>query len=539
MAYPHTFEILRQSDRSAIFMCGAGSSYGLNPLPPEILATNRVRAEGEIAAISGRPFPTLLVADTAPNALYVWAGQALGELQSVKHHCPKLQIAKSLGLTSDPRWLAGVSLPIAQAKPRHRVLARFVREERLHAIWTFNWDCRIEAALESIGLKEEEKVADQPWPMRYQRILTLKDYGKLPPDRTVLIHKRHGCIKNVMELEALHATGKATPDDYENFRLRITREELNEVLDKTTADYQSFRGQIDSAFAGRPVTVCGWSASENYVLEAMEECKEQLRKYPSAVGRLSIVDPKYNDGGHHRLSEIYAVPEAQCHFPIAPAAGFPDQDDFLLWTQALHALEVIHKSLEDHASLQTWLVSLTELTKKDVNPSWVTSYIDSFLPAWVQLCWRAGLVTVSHGGKKLRPEHVRLEGEEWYVPLNLDLPDRPELTAAAYLLRALHDRPAIRQFDLVHGGVYRDDTAELFVPLPAWKDLGSTNMLNSIGRLASRIKLSGGFGGRVVLVAINADGSSVDAAQLTRMRDVYAAVAKVSAPVRIVNLDEI
>lgn len=203
MEYPHTFEILRESDRSAIFMCGAGSSYGLNPFPLEILERNRAQAEREIAAISGRPFPALSVADTAPDALYVWAEHAQSELESVNHKCPKLQIAKSLALTSDARWLAGVSLPISQATPRHRVLARLVREKRLHSIWTFNWDCRIEAALESIGLKEDDVVADQPWPMRYQRILTLKDYGKAPPDRTIQVHKRHGCIKNVKELEEL------------------------------------------------------------------------------------------------------------------------------------------------------------------------------------------------------------------------------------------------------------------------------------------------------------------------------------------------
>jgi hypothetical protein len=539
MAYPHTFEITREPDRSAIFMCGAGSSYGLNPFPPEMLTTRRVQAEREVAAITGRPFPNLLVADTDPEALYVWAGQALVELESVNHKCPKLQIAKSLGLTSDPRWLAGVSLPIDQAKPRHRVLARLVREDRLYSIWTFNWDCRIEAALESIGFREDEIVADQPWRVRYQRVLTLKDYGKVSPDRTVLVHKRHGCIRNVMAMEALDAAGKATPQQYGEFRLRITKAELSEVLDKTTDDYKSFRGQIDSAFAGRPVAICGWSASENYLLDALEECKERLRQYPNPVGRLSIVDPNYNDSGHLRLSQIYDVTKAQCHFPIAPAAGVPDQDEFFLWTQSLHALDFMYRVLDEHVPLQKWFANLIEGTKASAHSTWLTSFIDRLLPAWVQLCWRAGLVTARHRGKKLKPEDVRLEGEDWYVPLNQAIPDRPELIAAAYLLKSLHDLPANRRFDLVVGGIYRDDTAELFVPLPAWQDLGDTNVLNSIARVAARIKAVGGFGSKVVLVAMGADGSPIEAAGLTALRDCYNSVAKLSAPVRVVNLDEI
>jgi hypothetical protein len=540
MAYPHTFEILREpSDRTPIFMCGAGTSFGLNPLPAEIFAINRERAEAEVAALTGRPFPKLLVADTAPDALYVWAGQALDELEHAKHRCPKLQIAKSLGLTSDPRWLAGVSLSIAQAKPRHRVLARFVREKRFYSIWTFNWDCRIEAALESIGLSEAEVVADQPWPMRYQRVLSIKDYGKAPPERTIQVHKRHGCIKNVKELEALDAAGEATSKQYADFRLRITKAELDEILDKTTEDYKSFRGQIDTLFAGRPVAVCGWSASERYLLDAMDECKERLRQYPSPVGRLSIVDMKFNDQGHSRLSQIYSVTQAQCHFPVAPAAGVPDQDHFFLWMQALYALDFMRKVLDGHTSLQQWIVSLIERMKADANPSWVTSFVDCFLPAWVQLCWRAGLVMASHAGQLLKPEELRLQGDEWYVPLNQDLPERPELVAAAYLLKALSDKSSNRQFDLIVGGLYKDTTAELFVPLPAWKDPRNLNTINSIGRLAGRIRAAGAFGGTVVLVATSIDGSPVADAQMSLLRDAYMSVARSPAQVRVVNLDEV
>ncbi|MBI5910114.1 MAG: hypothetical protein HY848_09195 [Betaproteobacteria bacterium] len=510
-------------------------------MPRDILAANRASAEAAIAAFTGKAFPALTVDPTAADALYVWAGQANDELAAAKHRCPKLMIAQVLGFTSDPKWLIGVALPAAQAQPRHRVIARLTREECWQSIWTFNWDCHIELALESIGLKEQEKVEDQPWPMRFQRVLTLRDYGKAPQNRTIVIHKRHGCIKNINDLETRDIDGKATADDYVNFRFRITKVELTEELDKTSADYKSFCGQIVSAFAGHPLAVFGWSASEKYLLDEFENCAEQLQKYPDPVGRLSIVDPLYNPDGHSRLSAIYAVTKEQSHFPIAPAPGEPDQDNLFLWIQTLYALAVIHRTLDDHKVLQEWLTTVIEGIKVDVRPSWITYWVDVFLPAWVQLCWRTGLVTASLGGRKLRPEQIMLEGEEWYVPLRQDLPERPELISAAYLLKALSDSADTYRFDLVSGTLYLDSGAQVVLPLPAWGDPSHTNMLNSVPRVVARIKTARGFANRVTLLAMPIDGTPVLDHTKGAVKAAYLLVAKLrsDADITVVGLEEI
>lgn len=541
MPYPHTFEFLRDNDRPAVFMCGAGTSFGLNPMPRDILAANRTSAEAAITAFTGKPFPALTVDASAGDALYVWAGQAYDKLAAAKHQCPKLMIAKVLGFTSDPGWLIGVALAAAQAQPRHRVIARLTRERCWQSIWTFNWDCHIESALESIGLKEQEKVADQPWPMRFQRVLALRDYGKAPQERTIVVHKRHGCIKNINDLATLDNNGKATVDDYVNFRFRITKAELTEELDKTSADYKSFRGQIDSEFAGRPLAVFGWSASEKYLLDEFESCAPQLQKYPNPVGRLSIVDPFYNPDGHARLSAIYAVSKDQSHFPIAPAPDEPDQDNLFLWIQTLYALDAISRTLDDHKLLQAWLTTVIEDIKVDLRPSWITQWVDAFLPSWVQLCWRTGLVTASHRGRKMRPEEIRLEGEEWYVPLVLDLPERPELVSAAYLLKALSDSADTHRFDLVSGTLYLDSTAQVVLPLPAWGDPSNTNMLNSVTRLVARIKTARGFANRLTLLAMPMDGMSVADDKKDTVKAAYLLVAKLpsDADIAVIDLEEI
>jgi len=297
MAFPHTFEFLREGDRPTVLMLGAGCSFGLIPLPNEILATGRTRAEIEISKITGKEFPKLRVDESAWDALYVWAQQARDELIAAAHHCPKLKIAQVLGLTSEPRWLAGVELPVPQARARHRVMARMAREGILQSIWTFNWDCHVEAALESIGLREQEDVSNQPWTMRYHRVLRLSDYGKLPQDRTIFVHKRHGCIKHLKNLEALEASGSAKKEDFANVQLRITKDELDDTLDKSSPDYKSFRGQIDTDFSGRPLVAIGarlevmirWPSSNSTRTLRMVEPTSMIRqRLPKSFARFGL-----------------------------------------------------------------------------------------------------------------------------------------------------------------------------------------------------------------------------------------------------------
>jgi hypothetical protein len=518
-------------------MCGAGTSHGLVPLPHEIVRDNRARAEAEIGAVTGKAFPPL-PNPGAWDALYVWAQIAEEELKGANDPCPKLKLAQALGLTTDVRWLAGVGLPATQSKARHRVIARFAREDKWQSIWTFNWDCHIEAALESVGFREEETLSNQPWPVRYQRIIRLADYGKLPDKRTKLVHKRHGCIRNLKQLEKLQAEGKAQADDYNHLRFRITKKELEEVVDKNSGDYKSFRGQIDSEFSGRPLVVCGWSAGEKYLLDAFDASKNELRKYPQQLGRLSVIDQQFNGTGHAALAAIYDVAQAQAYFSVSANASEPDQDEFFLWLQSVFALNEIYKTLDNTDPIRPWLLNLINASLATVSPNQSTRWVDSFLPAWVQLCWRAGLVRARYQNEELRPEEIKLEGDEWYVPLSQNLPDRPELVAAAPLLRAVLASTSAWRFDVVPGGLYCEARAQLVLPIPGWTDTAQVNMLNSMTRLLNRVAPKRGLVNELALLPVSLDGSPVTEARRARIKDAYLHIARLPADtlVKIVDL---
>lgn len=516
-------------------MCGAGLSHGLVPLPKEIVEQRVDAANKKISATTGEPFPALSVAKHDWDALYVWAQVARNELQKIHHPCPKLAIAQALGLTSDAKWLAGAGRPITQAEPRHRVIARLAREARWQSLWTFNWDCHIEAALESIGLREQDSVPNQPWPVRYQRVISLSDYGALPKDRTVIVHKRHGCIRQLLKVEQLEVAGKATAADYGAVRLLIAKDELDEVLDKSSDDYKSFRGQLAEAFAGNPLFVCGWSAGEKYLLEELEASSELLRKYPVDAGRLSIVDPEFNAEGHQRLSTIYGVPKPNAYFPISPAAGMPSANELFLWIQTIYALSEVFKASDRVPAVQAEIGRLLNEVRANCQPSVITSWADSFLSRWVQLAWRCGLVTARHRNVPMRPEDIRLEGDEWYVPLSQDLPERPELiTAARLLLQVLADA-SHRDLALVPGCIYDARDARLAVPLPAWSDLADANVLNSLSRLADRVSAARGFIRSIWLLPVTLDGNPLTVAKKDNLASVFTGVIRDPATAHLVH----
>ncbi|MEA3194855.1 MAG: hypothetical protein QOD26_3188 [Betaproteobacteria bacterium] len=523
-------------------MCGAGTSFGLIPLPRKIIEDFRAEAEKDISAFTGKPFPALRVKETDWDALYVWAEQARDELVGATHPCPKLKIAQALRLTSDGSWLAGVTRPVSKSMPRHRVIARFAREDRLQSIWTFNWDCHIEAALESVGLKEEEDVKDQPWPMRYHRVLGLAEYGRLPAGRTIFVHKRHGCIKRIKELEVLDLSKKATAQDYAAIQLRITKDELDNTPDKTTNEYRSFRGQLDTEFSGCPLMVCGWSASEKYILDELESSKDQLRTYPIQNERLSVLDPIFNSDGHTRLGAIYDIATASAHFPILPAVGKPDIDELFLWMQTLYALGEVHKVLTGHPALQVWIRAQIDAATGNTSISRITRWIDGFLPAWVQLCWRAGLVTASHRNRVMNPDEIRLEGEDWYVPLSQNLPQRPELITASYLLKATVESASEWRFDLVTGGMYCDTKAQLILPIPGWEDTADLNVLNSFTRILTRLSAVRGFVNELLLLPLGRNSDPLPDSRKARIKAAFDAVAGLPSSgrsLRVVNLQDI
>ena len=147
---PHNFPTLRQNMdddyRPSVLLLGAGVSYGLVPGPGELLNEKRAGAEAALRLKSAVPARALPTADD----LYEWADEIFTQLNARADVNSKLTLAKSLDIPSDRRWLGCIRTE--RNTPRHRVIARFAREGLWDQIWSLNWDCIQESALENVGI---------------------------------------------------------------------------------------------------------------------------------------------------------------------------------------------------------------------------------------------------------------------------------------------------------------------------------------------------------------------------------------------------
>src|SRR4051812_14748214 len=129
---PHNFPTLRRENgdgRRSILVIGAGMSFGLAPRPGPLLEKMRDAAEAALAVRSALPKTV-----PAPHEdLYKWADDVFPKLANGPNDNPKLRLAESLGISTDPEWAA--PLPQKKNLARHRVVARFAREGLWHCIW--------------------------------------------------------------------------------------------------------------------------------------------------------------------------------------------------------------------------------------------------------------------------------------------------------------------------------------------------------------------------------------------------------------------
>lgn len=522
--------LLNNADRLPVFLSGAGLSWGLIPMPAEIIRQRRASAEAQLNANYGQAFaPTTGDPEGLSNdTLYSWAEEAIAFLTSAGVQCPKLVLARLLHLTTDPRWLAGVSVEVSTLKPRHRVVARFAREGRWRALWTFNWDCHIEAALRAVGIKELPPDTNQPWIVRCQRFLSIEDYGAAPAHRTVQIHKPHGCVQSLVDAEAQIAQKSKTEADFANLKFKITKSELCSAPDPITPDYVAFRTLLLDHFRANPNVAIGWSASEQYMLDELDAIHDQLREYPDPQTRLSIVDPKFNNDGHVRLTQIYNVTKNESYFPVE-SADSPSVDTLLRWIQANYTLEVILKFLSPGAirdRLEQWAVNL----RGGQTPKWLLDWADFLVPAWVRLCWREGLVEArSLSGDPLEPDEVRLEGD-WHVPLAQSLPHRPELMAMANIFFALSENSATWVFDKFPGFVSTaSDQAILLVPV--WGNPARRRWLSSLKPLLHSLRSRSAIYSEICVLAIGGDREATTAEN----EEAYNAVQNLSKTLSLVR----
>jgi hypothetical protein len=457
---PHNFPTLRQepdtsgATRQCVAIIGAGFSHDHVLGPGDLFQAKRQAVEAQL----GCPIAT------NPTDLYAWAGEILAQLKQRNGAVPpKLALAEALGITSDPCWRG--SNRDGPVDPRHRVMARFAREGRFESIWSLNWDCLLENALERVGLGRDKPRPDLPWKTHYTTFITVRDYQHVSDLRCVTVFKPHGCVRSLDE--AREALDK---DDAEGARQRadrflITADELDTPPFDPQATQQHIYWNLMTRLAKCPLISLGWSASERYFHELVEQGVQPVLKARAlAVDELSIIDPKFNSEGHQRLAASYGRTQAEAHVPVGPPGGFT-LDALWLWLQALYTVQCLR--LHDPAA--TTLNAVFQSLERPPGVDWLLWWADQWFPAWCRLCWRSGIVACFHHGLPVPPERFDIdEGDDVHVPMNIPNCKRPDLIAAGNLLATLWRKLPQWDFQRFPGALFQTATGRLVLPVPTW-----------------------------------------------------------------------
>jgi hypothetical protein len=464
-------------------------SYGLVPLPGPLLAEKRAKAEAALGCTSSVPV------DPNPPAdhLYQWADDIRNALTARSDLNPKLTLAESLDIPNEKRWLGCVSTQ--RNKPRHRVVARFARERLWHQIWSLNWDCVQESALENVGIKRGGVDVQIPWPTVFKTFVTAAECAQMGEANSIKIIKPHGCVMALVEAQQAMAIGNTTRSINLAERFLITSAELHSLAPAVAsgAEQQFIFATLLTALASHPFVVTGWSISEQYLIDRIRADVEPHlqnpdRHPPLAADELSVIDMRFNGNGHTSLAGFYGKDAATAHIDVGQS-GF-GTDELFLWLQALYAIDFL--KLRAPAIDQPTLDELASEIEQPPNASaFIISWVDNFLPVWVRLCWRCGLVVWEDvNAERVVVDDLALESRDEHIPWGLSGNARPELTAASRLLAALHrsGRATDWDYDMFPGGLYRD--FHLVIPIPVWAS-DSPNDLRGLKPLIDAIKQHG------------------------------------------------
>ncbi|WP_374631174.1 hypothetical protein [Ferrovibrio sp.] len=458
LSAPHKFEKLLGGDRPSSVVIGAGFSAGYVPFPGALLAEIKERAETALGLGPIRDHN---------DDLYVWAEKVLAILAAQGSTHPKLRLAEAMGLLTDQRWAVDVELNGTCA--RHRVMARFSREDLFSALWSLNWDCMFESALESIGFRRGGPAREQPWRTTYTSVVTAGDFQNIALPNVLCIRKPHGCFHSLTEARLELDNGNSARAQELSERFLLTATELRE--ERTGAlDVRFFRRML-AELESDALLILGWSVSEPYLQGAINA----LGRDPGVLEDLSIVDIGLNSDGHATIATAFKLTSADIYFAVTKIREGFDIDDFMLWLQARYCvtqmLAVATDAREEElaAALKDILDGLLYRTSGGL----VVSFADKFLPSWTRLCWRSEVIDCPG----FRPENLNLDMPHEHVPWRIPAGTRRyDLHAAGRLLRALIHDPARWDVETLPGFLFDVRSKTAVITLPAW---GSPRFLAS------------------------------------------------------------
>jgi len=502
--FPGELTELRDIDNPTVLFCGAGLSIGAVPGAKDLYKNDHKAVEQHLG-LNGSIDHGKFTGFSEEARLYAWADEVLAELERRKEPLPKLRFAEALGLLEDPRWWGRAEIEFRGNTPRHRVIARFTKEGLWHSIWSFNWDCILENTLEQVGLPDCVPRFDSPWKKSHYNTHVHSGYFPCSKHPGALnIHKPHGCVRTLREAKNFEGIDQVKADEL-SYRLMVGNQELcdRSALPKAQKEDRHFFNIMGSDVAGGFNLAVGWSMSE-------QSLKQELVPCVSTNGTmLAVVDPKFSPG-HLEICEAAGFQQDDVYFQIE-CESCPNRDDFFLWQQALYTLDRLEAQNGNRAIVDMDGESWRSTALLCDNRRFFKDWADEFLPTWTRLCWSAGLVTAL----KIPSHRIDLERRDEHIPLGYDHVERPDLEAA---IRVLNGIPALGEgFDAgtFPGGLFRNETSTLVIPLPCWDEL---NELRALRPLVDTLREKMGYVRRLEVWPIGELADSMDRGEVLRDR---------------------
>jgi hypothetical protein len=518
---PHTFPTLRHAGggahRRTTLVIGAGMSHSLVLGPHELCRQKRLVAERTLGVVSSLPDDDF--------DLYNWADEMIKQLTLRGNANPKLSLAQALGITSELQWKGCVRSERNTA--RHRIVARFAREGLWEQIWSLNWDCIQESALENVGIRRKPDLEGLPWPTAFDTYVTAADCRKLGVNNNVQIVKPHGCVMAVCEAEDQARAGNQTKSVELAARFLITSTELSNLDRSGNNPAQNYIfASLTTKIASNPLVILGWSISEEYLIEhltkevgpILQQCHSEGKLAPD---ELSVVDIAFNNRNHTKLAGLYNMTPAQAHIPVQ-AVGF-NMDSLFLWLQAIYALTCLQAPASNVEKGE--IDALLRRAEDPLSaPSYLLDWVDNFLPVWVRLCWRCGLFDCCNQGTNapITPEEIPLECRDEHVPWRFRGVPRKDLQAAAKLLLRLekNNRGPEWDYQIYPGGLFDAAQHRLIIPVPAWR-IETMNDLRGLKPLMDEVKRRGaGFIDTLSLLPL--PEKPVETSDMTKLKELVA-----------------
>jgi hypothetical protein len=204
---------------------------------------------------------------------------------------------------------------------------------------------------------------------------------------------------------------------------------------------------------------------------------------------------------------MYGATKAQAFIEVMPESDYTS-DDLFLWLQTLFAIERLKVSAP--ADTRAAIASCeTHLAARPSSNSVASLWIDNFLPTWVRLCWRAGLVKCQlNDGALINASDIPCDLRDEHIPLFLPNIERPDLISASILLGKLLQSEKLWEFKTYPGAFWDPSIGRLIIPLPCWSGTEGALDLRALKPLFDDI-LNAGMG-HVASIEILPVGQSQD-----------------------------